>query len=119
MQIVFKKVPTTGVDFETSIDNVKFYGNAIKESKNLVKCVGKIEGSLIHLCDRCGDDFSFPVNEEVKIFVNDGIYESNDELLDLIEFFDGMVNFDTILESELGTIKSDYHYCSNCIDIDS
>ena len=116
MEIVFKKVPVNGVDFETSIGDVKFCGNAKKESKNLVECIGKIKGTLTHQCDRCGNDFTLPVNEEVKIFASDGLYESDDELLDIIEFFDSSVNFDTILESELGTIKSDYYYCSTCKD---
>jgi uncharacterized metal-binding protein YceD (DUF177 family) len=114
MEIVFKKVPATGVDFETSIDELRFYGTAQKASKNLVHCIGKIEGTLIHPCDRCGNDFTLAINEKVKILASDGIYESDDELLDVIEFFDARLNFDTILQSEIGMIQSDYHYCSTC-----
>ncbi|WP_024954859.1 YceD family protein [Sulfurospirillum arcachonense] len=114
MQIVFKKVPTSGVDFETSIKDIKFYGTANKESKNLVQCIGKIEGTLDYQCDRCGNDFPLHVKEDVKLFASDGVYKSDDDLLDVIEFFDESINFDTMLESELGTLQSDYYYCSTC-----
>lgn len=114
MEIVFKKVPVSGVDFETSINDIRFYGTAKKESKNLVQCTGILEGSLVLQCDRCGNEFTYNVNEKVNLYASDGLYESEDDLLDVIEFFEGSVNFDTILQSEVGSIKSDYHYCSTC-----
>lgn len=114
MKIVFKKVPTTGVDFETSFENIKFYGKLEKKSKNLVQCSGVLDGTLICQCDRCGDDLSLHVNEKVNLFASDGLYESGEELLEVIEFFDETVDLDTILQSEVETLKSDYHYCSTC-----
>lgn len=116
MKIVFKKVPTSGVDFETSFEKIKFYGILEKKSKNLVQCSGKLEGTLACQCDRCGEDLSLHVDEKVKLFASDGLYDSGEELLEVMEFFDETIDLDTILRSEVETLKSDYHYCSTCSD---
>ncbi len=114
MKIVFKKVPSSGVDFETSFEKIKFYGTLEKKSRTLVQCIGKLEGTLVCQCDRCGEDLSLHVDEKVELFANDGLYESGEELLEVMEFFDETVDLDTILQSEVETLKSDYHYCSIC-----
>ncbi len=114
MKIVFKKIPQSGVDFETSLETVKFYGILEKKSRNLVRCHGKLEGTLTCSCDRCGEDMLLHVDEEIDLFASDGLYESGEELLEVMEFFDETVDLDTILQSEVETLKSDYHYCSTC-----
>ena len=114
MKIVFKKIPQSGVDFETSFENIKFYGKLEKKSKSLVQCVGKLEGTLTSQCDRCGEDISLHLDEKIDLFASDGLYESGDELLEVMEFFEESVDLDTILQSEVETLKSDYHYCSTC-----
>lgn len=116
MKIVFKKIPSTGMDFETSLENIKFYGKLQKKSKNLVQCDGKLEGTFICQCARCGDEMSLHVNEDLNLFANDGLYESSEELVEVIEFFEETVDLDTILLSEVETLKSDYNYCSTCKD---
>jgi len=114
MEIAFKKIPTTGIDFEAIIDGFKFYGIVKKISRNLVECKGQLKGFFPHQCDRCGEEFEVDINEDISIFANDGLYDSDGKLLNVVEFFDDCVNFDIMLESEIGTIKSDYHYCSTC-----
>jgi uncharacterized metal-binding protein YceD (DUF177 family) len=114
MEIEFKKIPINGIEFEALNKNLKFSGTAIKELKKLVLCEGKLTGSLIHQCDRCGDEFNLEINEEIILYANDGVYESGKELLNVIEFYDSKVNFDTMLQSEIGTIESDYYYCTKC-----
>lgn len=114
MKIVFKKIPHVGVDFETSLENIKFYGKLEKKSKNLVHCSGKLEGSFTCLCDRCGDDLLWKVNEKIDLQVSDGLYHNSEELVEVMEFFDETINLDTILQSEIETLKSDYHYCVTC-----
>jgi len=116
MEIVFKKIPATGIDFETSLDNIKFYGKLEKKSKNLVQCIGKLEGTLICQCARCGDDMSLKVDETIDLFASDGMYESSEELIEVVEFFEETVDLDTMLFSEVETLKSDYNYCSTCKD---
>ncbi len=114
MKIEFKKIPITGIDFDTKIGDLRFYGVAEKISEKLVKCKGVIEGNFSHSCDRCGEDFLQNLKEEIEIFVCQGIYKEDNELLNLIESFDDFVNFDTILKSELESYRCDYLYCKNC-----
>jgi len=114
MEIAFKKIPSTGIDFEAVVDGFKFYGVVKKKSKNLVECHGRMEGTLSQQCDRCGDEFEFDMKEDITLYANDGLYESSAELLNVIEFFDDFVNFDIILKGEIESINSDYHYCSTC-----
>jgi len=114
MKIVFKKVPSSGVDFKTSFEEIKFYGTLEKKSRNLVQCTGKLEGTLTCLCDRCGENLSLHVDEKIDLLASDGLYETSDELVEVMEFFDETVDLDTILQSEVETLKSDYHYCSTC-----
>lgn len=106
------------MDFETSLEDIKFYGKLQKKSKNLVQCIGKLEGTLVCQCARCGDDISLHVNEEVDMFANDGIYETSEELVEVIEFLDETIDLDIMLLSEVETIKSDYNYCSTCKEED-
>ncbi|QIR76247.1 DNA-binding protein [Sulfurospirillum diekertiae] len=116
MKIEFKKVPTTGIHFETSLDEIRFFGEALKIGKTMVKCTGQLEGTLPHLCDRCGENFELTVNERVEVFAQEGLYEDQEgeELLNIIEFFDGSIDLDSILQSEIEAFKSDYHYCGQC-----
>ncbi|MDD3323608.1 MAG: DNA-binding protein [Sulfurospirillaceae bacterium] len=114
MDIEFKKIPLSGISFEVSLNDVKFVGNAKKNDSSLVVCKGKLIGSAPHICDRCGETHTISLNEEVEVYANDGIYSHSEELLNVIEFFDGAINFDTMLQSELEAFMSDYHYCSQC-----
>ena len=113
MKIEFKKIPNSGIDFETEQENVRFCGNAKKIGKNLIKTTGILEGSFVHICDRCGENFTKIIKQHFEIYANDGVYK--DDVYDnLIEFFDGFVNFDTMLQSELESLKCDYLYCAEC-----
>ncbi len=114
MKIDFKKIPTSGVSFEVFNEDIKFYGIVKKIENNLVKGTGVIEGSFMHQCDRCGIEFVKNLKETVEIFASNGIYKEDNNLLNLIEFFDGFVNFDIILQSEIESYKCDYLYCNNC-----
>jgi len=114
MKIEFKKISENGISFEVEQKDIKFYGNAEKISKNLVKSTGIMEGSFIHTCDRCGEDFNKIVKQDFEIYASNGVYE-DDKYDNLIEFFDGFVNFDTMLQSELESLKCEYLYCQECI----
>jgi len=114
MRMQFKKIPQSGVDFETTIGDLRFYGVVKKISENLVNCKGVIEGDLSHHCDRCGEEFSRNLKDDIEIFASYGIYKDEGELLNLIEFLDDYLNFDTILKSEIESYKCDYIYCKNC-----
>lgn len=113
MEILFKKILQNEIHFETEVESVKFVGIVKRQTKDLVLCKGKIEGSFPHICDRCGEEFDLDIDEEIELFASDGIYEKEDSL-DIIEFENGILDFDTLLHSEIEAYKSDYHYCDNC-----
>ena len=78
-----------------------------------------LSGSLQKACDTCAEEFKMPIEEEVEFFISDGVYEDdNDTLLDVVESFDGIADIDELLSSEIELIKSDYHSCENCKNID-
>jgi len=119
MQIEFKKIPTTGVSFEVSLEDIIVAGNATKIDKTMVRVDGTMCGKVVHACDRCAMEFDLSINEKVEVFASDGLYEdkNGEDLLNIVEFFDGSINFDTILQSELEALRSDYHYCGSCEQI--
>jgi len=114
MKIEFNKISQNGIDFETKKDKIVFLGIAKKIKKNLIVCTGTIEGSFIHCCDRCGSEFEQNIKESVEIYANNGLYEDDYDYINLIEFFDGFINFDTMLQSELESFRCGYLYCNQC-----
>ncbi len=118
MTVEFKKIPTSGIDFEASSGDIQLIGHAQKTDKTMIRIDGKMCGQTPHECDRCAETFTLLVDENVEVFASDGLYEdSGEELLNIVEFFDGSINFDTILQSELEALRSDYHYCGGCKQI--
>lgn len=115
MRVDFTRVSKDGQTISLDEENVKFTALISKLSENKVKCEGKIQGELLHTCDRCGDEFNLHIDEDVEIFAYNGMAKSSeDKLENIIEFFDGFIDFDEIFISELEAIKSDYFYCKNC-----
>lgn len=115
MKIRFDRLGATPVNFESSIDGVKFSGSIKKSTLNLAKCNGNLTGELEHICDSCGADIVLSLNEELNLNLSDGVYKDSDnELSNTIEFYDGQIDTDEILISELEAFKSDYFYCDKC-----
>ena len=116
MVIEFKKIPTSGTHFETVLGDICFKGEAKKVSKNLVECCGSMQGNLHYICDRCAEEFDLHINENVDVFASEGFYEDKEgeALLNVVEFFDGNIDFTALFKSELEAFKSDYHYCGHC-----
>ncbi|MBE0491671.1 MAG: DNA-binding protein [Sulfurospirillum sp.] len=113
MQVLFKKITSNAITFETKQDAIKFFGTAKRDSKDLVTCRAKLQGKVTHICDRCGEDFDLILDEELELLVCDGVYAKSDSL-DVIEFYEGVLDFDALLMSELEAIKSGYNYCKQC-----
>ncbi len=115
MKVEFRKVPLNATKFEISSNSVNFLGNFSKISTKLAKLDGQIEGKCEVLCCKCGDELSLQLNEPIELLLSDGIYSSDkDEELIVVEVDDHMVDFDSILQSELESIKSEYYICDNC-----
>jgi hypothetical protein len=112
MKIEFRKIPYTESEFKIVKDSLNCKGTFFKESNRVISLKIYISGSTEHDCDICGDSFDLIVDENIVLKVSDGV--SEDEDLDIIECQDHFVDFDEIVQSEINSIKSDYHYCKKC-----
>ena len=116
MIIEFRKVPSIETPFEITQDGVKVSGTFVKQDAKLVDISMTMIGSIPVICNRCAKEFGISINEEVELKVSDGVYtNTNEEEDDLIyETFDSKINFNEIIDSEIESIKMDYHFCSDC-----
>jgi uncharacterized metal-binding protein YceD (DUF177 family) len=117
MIIDFKKVPFTKSDFESSFDGLTLKGEFNRENPTLVKIDAHLKGSIKVDCYRCATEFNLDIDEDLELFISDGVYKSEDSL-DIIEVEDSKIDFDKIIASEIESIKSDYHSCGNCDEIE-
>lgn len=115
MKIEFKKVPTTTKDLETSLNSVKIEGTFCRISSSLVKIEAILKGNIDIDCSRCGASEPFLIEEELKLLLSDGIFKGDEEEFLVIEIENSLIDFDEIIQSELNSIKSDYHICKNCL----
>lgn len=98
---------------ETSYNGVKLEGSLERVSDKVINLKGKIYGKIPHICDRCGKDIILNLDEKVSIILSNGVY--NFQTIDnVIEFFDGKIDFDEVLQSEIEAFKSGYFYCDEC-----
>lgn len=115
MKIAFAKIANNQIPFEIKKEDLKFSGNLKRISQNLIECKAGIKGYLAHNCDRCGEDIKLNLDENLKLIISDGIYKGSEENLDdVVEFFDGFVDLDEVFISEIEAYKSDYFYCEKC-----
>ena len=67
------------------------------------------KGEIKYICDRCGEEFMLPVDQNVELNLSDGVYKDNEnELSDTMEFYDGNIDLIEVFESEIEAFKSDY-----------
>ena len=117
MKIEFRKVPQNPKDFILEVNSVKFCGTLGKLSSKLVDIKSNIDGIVEVNCCKCGINFDISFNEKIHFLASDGIYSSNDERdLDkiIIEIDNNFVDFEEIFQSELESLRSDYHVCDSC-----
>jgi hypothetical protein len=116
---MLRKVTKTPLDFEAKSDEITFKGYLEYHGGKLILLKAKLNGSLEKSCDICAQDFKLDIDEDVEFFISDGLYEDDGSLeLDVVESFDGFADIDALLNSEIELIKSDYHSCDGCKDVD-
>jgi len=117
LKINFKKVTKNKGDFSLDFggdkDSLRFEGVYFKNSYGLVEIEAKIVGELFRECDICGEEKKSQIEEALVLYVSDSLYKS-EEFLDVIEFLDGIIDFDMLFESEIESIKAQYFRCENC-----
>ena len=113
MKIVFDKIGQTSKPFELEVDSVSLKGTLTKRGYRRVKLEGKLEGSVELSCDRCGDTYSSDMNSPLALTLSDEVIETEDDL-DIIEFLDGVIDLEFIVQSEIASVQNSYHNCEKC-----
>jgi len=80
----------------------------------LVDLEGALRGSVEVECARCGRSFALPVDERLSLKLSDGIYRGFDEEADIVEFYDGNIDMQELIDSEYESIRLEYHICDTC-----
>lgn len=119
MKIEFKKLPFTEKEFVNEFNSVKLEGTFCKISSTLAKVQVTLAGNTAVECCRCGKDYAILVDEDLKFLLSDGVYKNTDSDELVFEVENNTVDFDQIIESELSSIKSDYHICNDCLLIEN
>ncbi len=114
MKIKLIKVGKTPLDFEIESDEITFKGFLQYHADKLILLEAKLAGVIDVECSQCAEKFKLNVDEDVKFFISDGLYNGNNSDLDVIESFDSIADIDELLNSEIELIKSDYIRCENC-----
>lgn len=115
MKIKLIKIGKTPIDFEVKSDEITFKGYLEYDSGKLILLNANLNGFALCECSRCAEEFKLEVDEEVKFFICDGVFDSEANMeLDVVESFNSMADLDELLNSEIELIKSDYHSCDNC-----
>lgn len=115
MKIELRKVPQLPKELEVIYNSVKIEGTFCRISPSLVKIDGVLSGNTHIDCCRCAESEIIEVDEELKLLVSDGLYKKDEDEYLVIEIENGLIDFDEIIESELNSIRSDYHICENCL----
>ncbi len=111
MRILFDKIGYR--DFNLSFKNISFNGNLIKKSRDRIKLDANIKGNLELTCDRCGEEVIENINSSLNLTLTNRVVEREEDL-DIIEFLDGVIDLNFIIESEISSIENSYHICTIC-----
>ena len=115
MKIEFRKVPQLVKELEVIFNSVKIEGTFCRISQSLVKIDAVLKGNTDIDCCRRGKTEQIKVDEELHLMLSDGVYKGNESEYLVIEVENSLIDFDEIIESELNSIKSDYHICEDCL----
>ena len=115
MKVILRRVTKTPLDFDVKADEITFKGFLQYHGGKLILLKAKLEGNILKDCDICAEEFTMPVDEKIELFISDGMYKDEDGIqYDVVESFDGAVEIEELLNSEIELIKSDYHSCDEC-----
>ncbi len=113
MKIVYDKIGQTKKPFELIVSGVKLEGTLAKSGYHRLRLEGNLEGQVELSCDRCGKAYQQDMNYPLHLTLSDEVVETKDDL-DIIEFIDGVIDLEFIVQSEIASIENSYHYCDEC-----
>ncbi|KIM04326.1 MAG: hypothetical protein KN64_08360 [Sulfurovum sp. AS07-7] len=117
MKISFDKISATPKSFNLALNDVVFSGALSKIDFNTVKLNGELKGDMEVCCDRCGIVFKTAIEQPLNLELSQKIGQNKDNL-DIIEFLNGTIDLEYILQSEIDSIRSSYYYCQKCDGIE-
>ncbi len=117
MKISFDKISATPKSFNLALNGVVFSGALSKIDFNTVKLNGELKGDMEVCCDRCGIVFKTAIEQPLNLELSQKIGQNKDNL-DIIEFLNGTIDLEYILQSEIDSIRSSYYYCQKCDGIE-
>lgn len=114
MKIEMRKITYTPKTFCLKSEGLSFYGEIFRKNHKLFEVKANLIGNIELICDYSGENFLKHLEENLVLYISDGLWDSQSQSLkledfDIIEFFDGFVDLDYILQSEIESIKMDYH----------
>jgi len=112
MRLEFRKITSSPKRFTLTKDNVTLSGEVCYKTSRLYELRGKLKGEMMLICDKSGEEFSYKVNDELVLYISDGIWNTQSQdidTFDVVEFFDGFIDMDHILQGEIESIRLDYH----------
>ncbi len=117
-----RKISSSPKDIALSIDNegktiteyITLKGQIKRIDSQILQLNGNISGQLERVCDNSGEMYAETINYPLGLYISEGIWDSQSQskrldIFDVIEFFDGFIDLHYILESEITSIRSDYH----------
>ena len=113
MKIVYDKVGQTKKPFELSVSGVRLEGTLAKSGYHRIRLEGNLTGKVELICDRCGKEYQQDMNYPLTLTLSDEVIETKDDL-DIIEFIDGVIDLEFIVQSEITSVQNSYHYCNEC-----
>jgi len=116
MRIAFNKILKYPSDFNYQEGDLKISGQLQRVDSYKAELIGEIEGEIELVCNRCGKSFKESINIPLKLYLSNRAIKIDDELEDMMEFLDGIIDISQILESEIASYLSDYHYCPKCAE---
>ena len=113
MKIAFKKIASSAKAFSIESEGLELSGTLVRVEPQTFKLDGRLSGDLELVCDRSGEAFVKHFDESLVLYISDGLWDTQSQSgldsLDVIEFFDGFIDVEYILQSEIESIKMDYH----------
>ena len=113
MKIVYDKIGQTQRPFELTVNGVSLEGTLEKSGYHRLRLEGNLSGNVELLCDRCGDEYQSDMISPLNLTLSDEVIETEDDL-DIIEFTDGIIDLEFIVQSEIASVQNSYHYCEKC-----
>ena len=113
MKIVFDKIGQSVKPFDLTVSGVKLEGTLAKSGYHRLRLEGNLAGQVELTCDRCGDEYHYNMNSPLHLTLSDEVIETEDDL-DIIEFIDGVIDLEFIVQSEIASVQNSYHNCKKC-----